>query len=80
MTGGRFKWFFLCTITLFVPETIFVNCKLDATYERVVMINGTQLVNLGTIRVKKFNRTTVVVSGEFEMLVDLDNTYEVIYF
>ena len=77
MIGGRFNWFVLYTITLIVLETIFVNCKLDATYERLVMINGTEVLNLGSVRVKKYNRTTVVLNGEADLLVDLDNTYEV---
>ena len=77
MTGGYLKWLILCIGTIIVSKSIYVNCKLDATYERLVMVNGTDLLNLGSVRVKKFNRTTVVVNGEADLLVDLDNTYEV---
>ena len=77
MTGGYLKWLILCIGTIIVSKSIYVNCKLDATYERFVIINGTNIINLSAIRVKKYNRTTVVLNGEADVLVDFDNTYEV---
>uniref|UniRef100_A0A182SKC0 Protein yellow n=1 Tax=Anopheles maculatus TaxID=74869 RepID=A0A182SKC0_9DIPT len=40
------------------------------------LINGTDILSMESVRVRKYNRTMSVLNGTITFLVDLDNTYE----
>lgn len=48
-------------------------------YERMSFMNGTRntVIDFQTLRVRRFNATTYVVNGSFELLVDGEDSYQV---
>lgn len=50
--------------------------QLDLQMERFEQVGGEQLMN-STLRVRKYNRTTYSLNGTWNLLVDLDDSFEV---
>ncbi|XP_055617845.1 uncharacterized protein LOC129763100 [Toxorhynchites rutilus septentrionalis] len=44
--------------------------------QRVEQVNGTDIVDILDLRVKKYNRTVAVIDGNFRVVKDLGNSYE----
>ncbi|XP_055601548.1 uncharacterized protein LOC129750608 [Uranotaenia lowii] len=66
----------LCTLVL-VTFSIFLDCcskKIELELQRVEQIGGEGFVT-SNLRVRKFNRTTAVVSGTIQYHEDLDNSF-----
>ncbi|XP_050071235.1 uncharacterized protein LOC126559161 [Anopheles maculipalpis] len=50
--------------------------KVILDFDRWELTNGSNIFNMDSVRVRKFNRTLSVLNGTGSLLVDLDDTYE----
>ena len=55
----------------------YVDTKLEIHFDRLEFINGSDVVEQKTMRIKKYNRSTYVMDGSNEVHVDMDNDYSV---
>jgi hypothetical protein len=80
---NKMDTYILVKISLFLALLSQVFCftggqSIDITMNRIVYSDSPDsLVNFQQLKLRKFNRTTQIVTGDFEAFVDLDNTVSV---